>query len=560
LPNNNTNDQIVNNFNFFFVNCALSTPYTINNMDTNIDYAECNSFVVHDVTEHEISTVINSLNENKSVGFDKISATILKLLFKYKPDIIVNLINMSFNESVFPEGLKLAIVTPIYKAGDINYLGNYRPISVLPIFSKVIEIAMKNRLYSFLTKYKFFSENQFGFIKGKGTEDALLKFTTLIYESLNNNLKTIAIFIDISKAFDSVNHNILLRKLYLAGIRGNQHDWFKSYLSNRKQIVRLNNFESDSLIIKKGVPQGSILGPLLFIIFINDLCNLPLFGKIITYADDTVLIYSGKTKILLNEMIKSDLDKIKNWFLANDLVINSDKTKYINFNLMPDHANDLVIKYHILCQETDSNCNCPLISKVENIKYLGLFVDQSFKWNYHVKKVNDKLRFFIYAFYHLKKFLSSSFLKQIYFSWVQSIIQYGILSWGGDYFNNIKPLLNTQKRLIKIITFKTEISENLFLNARKLYIYNILIYLYKNRSVCKIKEPVSYSLRNKFIYEIPKLNREIFRKSFAYLAPKIYNSLPENIQNSVNITTFKRELKMYIIFSDEESMIKSEIF
>ena len=288
-------DRTVNDFNDFFVNCAVSNNSTSSIRSNVIANVESTSFFLYDVTEQEVGLVVNALNDRKSVGFDKISAVTLKLFFKYRPEIFVNLINMSFDHGVFPDNLKLAVVSPIYKAGDKNHLGNYRPISVLPFFSKVIETTMKNRLYQFLTKKNFFSENQFGFIKGKGTEDALLRFTTTIYKSLNDNFKTLAIFIDISKAFDSVNHDILLRKLYLAGVRGNQHDWFKSYLNERKQFVKLNNIESNRLIIKKGVPQGSILGPLLFIFFINNLCNLKLFGRIITYADDTVLIYSAKT-------------------------------------------------------------------------------------------------------------------------------------------------------------------------------------------------------------------------------------------------------------------------
>ena len=179
-------------------------------------------FFLYEVSEIDIINIVNALNEKKSAGYDKISVKVLKMLVKYKPEIIVKLINMSFEEVVFPENLKVSTVTPIYKSGEINCLGNYRPISVPSIFSKVIETAMKNRLYKFLNKNNLFSKNQFGFIKGLGTEDALLRFTykSLIptYKSLNDNLKTVAIFIDISKAFDSVNHEILLSKIYAAGV------------------------------------------------------------------------------------------------------------------------------------------------------------------------------------------------------------------------------------------------------------------------------------------------------------------------------------------------------
>ena len=558
LPKTN-NENIVNDFNDFFINCANVNVNgnLINTSNFNINYTECKSFFLYEVSEIEIINIVNALNENKSAGYDKISVKVLKMLVKYKPEIIVKLINMSFEEGVFPENLKVSTVTPIYKSGEINCLGNYRPISVLPIFSKIIETAMKNRLYKFLNKNNFFSKNQFGFIKGLGTEDALLRFTTTIYKSLNDNIKTVAIFIDISKAFDSVNHDILLSKMYAAGVRGKQREWFKTYLTNRKQFVRLHNLNSSCLFIKKGVPQGSILGPLLFIIFINDFCNLSLFGQLITYADDTVLIYSSKNYDLIKEMINSDLIKVKNWFQQNDLIINSDKTKYINFNLISGYSEDIILKYHILCHGGVSNCKCPQINRVKNIKYLGLHVDQTFKWNLHVKKINDKLRFGIYAFYYLRNSFSKTFLKQLYFAWIQSIIQYGITSWGGDYLNNIKPLINTQSRLIRLLNCDSENLENQVLTIRELYVYNILLYLFKNRTFCSVKDTVKYNLRTKSIYNIPKANKEIFHKSFIYLAPKIFNSLPEEIVSLTNKNTFKKEVKRYILNIDVENLLKS---
>lgn len=552
----NLNLDVVNGLNDFFVNCALS-EYNCSNHKNSIHNFTNDSFYLMETSNTELSGIINSLNERKSVGYDNMSVRLLKILAKHKPDVLTNITNKSFQQGKFPDELKTACVTPIHKGGDKNVFGNYRPISVLPVFSKVIEKAMKDRLYSFLSKANFFSVNQYGFMKGLGTENALLKFSSTIYNSLNRNLKSVAIFIDISKAFDSVNHDILLRKLYYAGVRGKQHDWFKSYLENREQFIKIKNFVSNKLRIKKGVPQGSILGPLLFIIFINDLCNLKLNGTVITYADDTVLIYSEETNILLKESIESDMLKIKEWFNNNDLIINYKKTKYINFRLKSGHSEDINIKYHVSCNGFSENCNCPLIERVQNIKYLGLFIHETFKWKFHIEKITNKLRYCLYTFYYLKNFVSMSFLKQLYFSWVQSIVSYGITSWGGDYYSNILPLISIQKRFINILNYSVDAPQEDILSVRKLYLYNIMICLFKNKLLCNIKETSYYNFRNVGFFEVPKANKEIFCKSFSYLAPKLYNILPDRIKNINSLPLFKKHVKLFLFEIDEENFLRN---
>lgn len=254
-----------------------------------------NSLFLDYVTDFEISNVINSLPNKKSTGTDKINKIMIKILFNYHSDFITNLINLSFDQGIFFTGLKTSLVVPIFKQGNKNDLNNYRPISLLSVFSKVIEKLMQTRLVKFLDKHNILAENQYGFQKGKSTELALMKFTKIIYLNINNHKKTAAVFLDISKAFDTVNYDLLLNKLFIIGVRGKVYDWFESYLKGRSQIVKINEICSFENPIRGGVPQGSILGPVLFLIFINDFCKLNLNCDIITFADDTVLVFSANS-------------------------------------------------------------------------------------------------------------------------------------------------------------------------------------------------------------------------------------------------------------------------
>ena len=242
---------------------------------------------------------INNLEQNKSPGQDEFTSKFLKISANMIVPTLCEIFNLSIKTGEYPDPLKIAKVIPIFKKGDPSLASNYRPISVLSCINKIFEKILFKRLYNFLEKYNILYEFQFGFRQGHSTEHALVEIVDKIKHAIDNNELTCGLFLDLSKAFDTVNHNILLQKLEHYGIRGTALNLFKSYLSNRKQYVQIDKCKSKTLPITCGVPQGSVLGPLFFILFINDLPNCCPEGKIRLFVDDTTLELSGKC---LNEL------------------------------------------------------------------------------------------------------------------------------------------------------------------------------------------------------------------------------------------------------------------
>ena len=260
------------------------------------------------------------------------------------------MINISLRQGIFPKELKVAKVIPVYKSEDSHIFGNYRPISLLPVFSKVFEKCVAKQLTDYLNFNDLFYELQFGFRKGHSTIHPLVKFLNYVSEAHNNHEHALAIFIDLKKAFDTVNHQILLDKLKYYGIRGIANTWFRNYLLNRQQFVEINGTRSNIAKINIGVPQGSVLGPLLFLLFINDMpinCNF----FTILFADDTTLQWKHKNLDKLVSMANHNLNSASNWFNANRLTLNAKKTKCMLFSpnsLCPPFPSNLKINGEII--------------------------------------------------------------------------------------------------------------------------------------------------------------------------------------------------------------------
>ena len=290
-------------------------------------------FEESELSDVEFETAFFSLKTNKSAGNDDISFNVVKHVFQNISEPLKHIFQISLSKGIVPNKLKIARVTPIHKAGENTDVSNYRPISVLPCFSKILERIMYNRLFDYLNKHNMLYNKQFGFQKANSTDHAIIQLADQLIESFNNNKFTIGVFIDLSKAFDTVDHQILLKKLKHYGVVGINLKWFQSYLSNRKQFIKFNQTEeTNTLNIKCGVPQGSILGPLLFLLYINDLCQVSNILEPIMFADDTNLFYSHENLKTLFHIVNEELNKLNNWFTTNKLSLNTGKTKYTFFH------------------------------------------------------------------------------------------------------------------------------------------------------------------------------------------------------------------------------------
>ena len=288
------------------------------------------SMFLSDTDTAEVYDIINTLKSHKSPGPLKFSNHFLKFLNSHISPLISSLINRSFDESHMPNCLKIGKQTPVFKGGD-NILSNYRPITVVNSIAKVFEKAVKARLTKYLDKFNLLTDNQFGFRAQHATSHAMIKLYDEALSGLDNkSCKTGSVLLDISKAFDCVDHEILLHKLQHYGIRGNVCKWFESFLTNRTHYVEINGIKSDSYTPDIGIPQGSVLGPILFIIYVNDLLSSSSLFSFSVFADDASLLLKSCRDVYHNTFI-TELNKVMDWFKLNRLLLNDKKSQYIFF-------------------------------------------------------------------------------------------------------------------------------------------------------------------------------------------------------------------------------------
>ena len=376
-------EVIAERFNDFFVNVGPQLARKIQTCNKSpLDYMHnkvMDSFYISPSTEDEVSKTILNL-KNSSAGWDGFHASAIKKVSTSIAVPIMHICNLSFLTGVFPFELKIANVLPLFKSGDDTIFTNYRPVSVLPLISKIIERLMYNRLLNFINKHNLLYAYQFGFRQKYSTYMALLTLVDKISTALDEGDKVIGIFLDFSKAFDTVDHSILLSKLEFYGIRGISLSWFESYLSGREQFVTYSEVSSKKAKITCGVPQGSILGPLLFLLYINDLASVVPVAFALLFADDTNLFYRGKYITELVDTVNRELGYISKWLNANKLSLNIDKTNYIIFIRSNKQMNDL----NVLIKGIP-------IQRVFTTKFLGVLLDSHLNWKDQLTYIGSKL-------------------------------------------------------------------------------------------------------------------------------------------------------------------------
>ncbi len=329
-------DNIANTFNEYFSklgdDLASQIPEGQTSPFSYLSNHFLNSFFISPVTAGEIEIEIANLNLSKSVGPFSIPLYVLKLLKGALSKPLEILFNASFTTGIVPNKFKIANIIPVYKNGSRNIKSNYRPISLLSVFNKLLEKLMSKRLISYIDSNNIFSETQFGFRSNHSTDHAILSIVDKIQKAIDERYISCGIFLDLSKAFDTVNHSILIGKLEYYGIRGVAKDWFVSYLSERQQTVKINNIMSDPLNVHCGVPQGSVLGPILFLLYINDFHKSSNLFSFHIFADDANLFYRHRSIDTLQININEELPKIHTWLCANRLLLNIEKTSFVIFH------------------------------------------------------------------------------------------------------------------------------------------------------------------------------------------------------------------------------------
>ena len=517
---------------------------------------------------NEVVALVSQLPNKSSSGHDNISNILLKKIIQPLAPVLVEVFNKSMTLGEFPTVMKLAEIVPLYKNKENFLETNYRPISLLTTISKILEKIMYKRIYLFLQNTGQIYENQYGFRANHSCEYAIGQVIGTLIKNIENRLYSACILLDLSKAFDTIEHRILLQKLEVYSIRGNALAWFDSYLSNRKLRVKCKTIsntaetKSDKYPIKYGMPQGSCLGPLIFLIFVNDLHLHLQYSECVQFADDTTLVFAHRNLKYLHFSIESDLITIQDWFNANKLPLNVEKSSYLLYH----NQKQLVSNFKI-------ELNGVEIPRVNHAKLLGVWLDDKLSWDIHVNKLVNKLKCGVGMLRHSKNLLSIKAKKLLYFGQIHSNLSYSNCIWGMMLQKGLaQKLVKIQHNAVKLIDPTSKV-ECLYQKHRILKFDDMV-----KVEQCKLGYKLCHGLlptamasnmsnghqneflakghkyptRNKAIPNLPKVLGKKYRSSFLYNSIKLYSELDDRLKSAQNLQTFAKQCKKIHLVEEEK--------
>ena len=558
---NATNVVLANDFNNHFASIGENLSEKINQpQGTSFkQYLTGNymdSFYLKPTNRDEIFNIIMAMKNSNSAGQDEISSKILKSIANEIVEPLAHCINLSLLTGIVPRNAKIAKIIPIYKSGDKNEKNNYRPISILPTISKVLERVVYSRLSDYLTKHNILTPSQYGFRKKSTTAMAMLDLLEQVNHIIDKGDYGIGVFLDLSKAFDTIDLGILLQKLNHYGIRGVTLKWFTNYLYQRQQFVNIYATNSQCKAVKYGVPQGSILGPLLFLIYIKDIVNSSKVLHQIIFADDTNLIISEKCIHKLQDLLNKELSNVDTWFKVNKLSLNISKTNYMIFcsNKKQKDLETMTLQIKINGEE---------IKRVNSTKFLGILIDDCLNFKIHIDHLVHKLSKYVGLFLKLRHLIPQTTLITLYKTLFEPHLSYCNIIWGNTYPSHLNKLEILQKKIIRVISWSpiNSPTRHLFaayniLRLRDLTYFHNACTMYQvvsggNRRLSElipIRSPShTHETRNKHLIVGKKRRLVSTSMSVVCRGPRVWNELNDSLKKAQSISTFKNRLKNQLL-------------
>ena len=509
------------------------------------------SFFLRPLTMVDLLISISSLKENKSYRSDSPAVKFIKISKDVIAPYIAYIFNKCIEEGIFPSSLKVAEVIPIYKSGKRSVSNNYRPISLLSPFSKLFENHIYNQLIKFFNNTKTLHHQQYGFRKNSSTEIAISDIYDKISNAVDQKKICCTVFLDLAKAFNTVDPEILVKKLCNYGVRGLPLKLLESYLKNRYQYTKVNGVSSNISKIDIGVPQGSSLGPLMFLIYINDLPDITNMD-VRLFADDACLSLQDDDPKILQDKVNSELIKINQWLMENKLHLNYGKSTYLIFT---NRKNKYKFKISI---------NDMVIGQSYSTKYLGVTIDEKLSWKDHIQNLKSKLAKNCYALAKAKNYLDQSTLRSMYYSLIYSHLQYGISSWGCAAKSHLTTVETLQKQALRHICLQPRLTHthHLFksqkiLKLNDIFKFQICKIIFKTINNMSFKRNPFTNIKNRHKYNTrtaknhnfaqPQRRTTIGQRSFNYKAPGIWRRIPTKIKSAKLFSTFKTILKDHLL-------------